>query len=116
MQKYFARNYCKEHYNLDIGRQIKTKRRIFVLDFLGGRCTNCGETDYMVMNIDHIKNDSAKDRKGGSGNVTIIVYNMIRKGINIKKIFQLLCANCNIKKRLIHDELQRLIRLGLPSF
>ena len=61
------------------------------------------------MNIDHINNDGYKDKKDGHGDVTMIVYKMIKSGMNVKKIFQLLCANCNIEKRLIHDEIQRLI-------
>ncbi len=66
------------------------------------RCPHCGITDIDVLCIDHIKDDGNKHRRqigGLSGNS---FYKWL-KGNNYPKGFQVLCFNCNMKKRMNGD-------------
>lgn len=62
-------------------------------------CAHCGETDLVVLCIDHINNDGAEQRRKmgwgrGAGNVLYywLVANKFPEG------YQVLCYNCNIRK------------------
>lgn len=67
----------------------------------GGKCVHCNEKDSIVLTIDHINNDGAKERK-------------INKGRNFYKILkdldwpkdglQLLCCNCNFRKEYLRKK------------
>ncbi len=69
----------------------RSNKRKEVIKLLGGKCISCGETDYVVLDIDHINNDGAIERKLTKGK------NAIHYDINNNK-YQLLCKNCNWRK------------------
>ena len=66
--------------------------RTRALEFLGGKCSRCGEKDWRVLQINHINNDGKMDRKqhGEAYFCKDIVENQ-------RKDVDLLCANCNIR-------------------
>lgn len=86
----------------------KSITRLYFIDLLGNKCVNCEEDDKDVLDFDHINNDGYLQRRGGGS-----VYYYLRKSVDD---FQLLCANCNRKKRVIHLELIRLEKLQIPPF
>ena len=70
------------------------RRRIALLQELGGACVCCGETQYDFLQFDHINNDGAQHRK--MLNRSCLATSDIRKyGL---ENFQVLCANCNSTK------------------
>lgn len=63
------------------------------------RCIACGETDIIVLTIDHINNDGAEHRKTqGTGTG---LYRWLRKN-GYPEGYQVLCANCNTRKEFEH--------------
>jgi hypothetical protein len=84
-------------YNKKSNRKLKRE----VIDFYGGKCACCGETEIVFLTIDHIDGDGAEHRRrmaaetgsnwGQAGSPT---YRWLRKN-NFPEGFQVLCANCN---------------------
>lgn len=66
------------------------------------RCAHCGVTDMDVLCIDHINNDGSKHRKtiGAEG---FSFYYWLKRN-DYPKGFQVLCANCNLKKLRVEQE------------
>jgi len=62
------------------------------------KCKNCGEKRYECLQIDHINNDGNKERKKISSGENFY-YWLIKQPIRKDK-YQVLCANCNVIKRL----------------
>ncbi len=75
-------------------------------------CFWCGETDIDCLSIDHINGNGTKHRKFLSeknGYTTFsgyIFYRWLRKE-GYPKGFQVLCMNCQFKKRMMNKELRR---------
>ncbi len=82
---------CTKNYH-----DIDTKKS--VIDYYGGKCSCCGETEFSFLCIDHVDNDGAQHRKtyprGGSSGYRRIIRNNFPVG------FQVLCCNCNWGKRV----------------
>jgi len=70
----------------------RQKRKEEIFQLLGNKCKHCGEKDERVLQIDHVFSDGAKERKLSR----IALYNNVEEK---PKRYQLLCANCNWKKR-----------------
>jgi hypothetical protein len=93
--KHYYKNPKIHHERVRISRG---KLRIETIKAYGGKCCHCGTADFEVLDIDHIENDGAKERKEN-----LFAYNLYRK---LKKEdypkarYQLLCKNCNWKKEL----------------
>ena len=84
-------------------REWRHKQRRDVLTLLGGICVRCGEGDWHCLQIDHIDGGGNKEIKkiGTAG-----IHRKIVGGD--RKKYQLLCANCNQKKRYEKGEGVRL--------
>ena len=70
------------------------RRTAQIHTLLGGKCKHCGEKDTRVLQIDHVYGDGAQERREGLSRMQL--YRNIEKET---KRYQLLCANCNWKKR-----------------
>lgn len=88
-------------------REWFVKLRYEILDELGGKCAECGYSDYRALQIDHINGDSAEDKKKTGSSY----YYNIRKQLHTGR-YQILCANCNTIKRREKQESPRLKRDG----
>lgn len=88
-----------------ITNRSRIKVRLDMIKEYGGECSCCGISDVDVLDLDHINNDGADDRKNG-----LYGYNLYR---HVKKIgfpkdrFQILCKNCNWKKELSRRRSER---------
>ena len=75
------------------------RKRIEILEFLGGRCAHCGFDHPKALQVDHIQGGGNKERKKiapTSGGLTAsVLWNLVMT--NPEK-YQLLCANCNFIK------------------
>jgi hypothetical protein len=78
--------------------QFRVKLQAFAI--LGNRCSRCGFEDHRALQIDHILDDGAVDRRGhnGCGSAVWKIYVRIVRG-GYEDVYQLLCANCNWIKR-----------------
>jgi hypothetical protein len=69
--------------------------RLEILRLLGNKCIRCGNTDFRVLQIDHINKNGTKERA---------IRKILREIKEGSKAYQLLCANCNWIKRFENDE------------
>ncbi len=68
-------------------------------------CAWCGIDDMEVLCIDHVNNNGAEHRK----QIRLLGYSLYQwlKKKDCPKGYQVLCHNCNHKKKLRHDEEKR---------
>ena len=86
-------------------RRGYVRRRLRVITKLGGKCRICGIKDPLCLQIDHIRGDGWYERR-------ILKFDMrktMRWVLNsplekVNRRYQLLCANCNFKKRYTNLE------------
>ena len=78
---------------------LRWKNKLKVYKHYGNCCCMCKESDPIVLQIDHIK-DNGKDHVDGKGRRVTgnQLYCQIIKANYPKDEYQLLCANCNAKK------------------
>lgn len=67
--------------------------RAELLAAYGGRCACCGEVESIFLDLDHIDNDGASDRKKHSNGQQLMVW---LKATGWPRYgYQILCCNCN---------------------
>jgi hypothetical protein len=72
------------------------EKRMQAFKLLGNKCVICGETDWTCLQIDHINGGGCQHHKRRQSYGIIVD---VIKDSNAKSKYQLLCANCNWKKR-----------------
>lgn len=79
------------------------KWRQKTIDLLGGKCVQCSFSDPRALQVDHIHGGGRQERLAmGSPNANKL-YQLVAADINHEK-YQLLCANCNVIKRIENGE------------
>lgn len=68
-----------------------------LLRLLGSSCAVCGESDPIVLQVDHIKPLLRAKREGSQGGFATIMMK-IRTGKEDRSNLQVLCANCHARK------------------
>jgi len=94
-RKWYHANPEKYH---GVTTKHRRKLRIDTILEYGGKCLRCGIDDLEVLDLDHIYNDGAVDRKKN-----LFAYNLYRhlkKQGYPKERHQVLCKNCNWKKEI----------------
>ena len=89
---------------LAAGRRYYRKRRWAAITGLGGVCEGCGETDFVVLTVDHIHGGGCHHRRALNGNGNraggAVFYNAIlREGLP-KDRYRVLCWNCQHKAKV----------------
>lgn len=74
-------------------KSILFKIKLQLIEGYGGKCSCCGEDNYLFLTIDHVFNDGYQDRKEKKYNQ----YNFYKQIINenFPTKYRLLCYNCN---------------------
>lgn len=101
-QRYYSKNPAKYR---EYAREGIKRLRLKVLEHLGGPiCCKCGFLDSRALQIDHINGGGNKETKniGGSAQLYRSILNLAPE--TAKKIYQILCANCNWIKRSENKE------------
>lgn len=93
----------KDHCN-KYSKEKRRKRRLLFLSLLGGKCVKCGERDWRCLQLDHVKGKGTQERKNLRLNIDQYEEYIIKKVKSGNKNYQLLCANCNWKKRYDNGE------------
>lgn len=87
-------------------RRRRYERRQEMLQRCGGKCVKCNEDDWRVLQIDHVNGGGFKERrarKPGSGMLTTARVEEIVTRVAQGEL-QVLCANCNWRKRFENNE------------
>ncbi len=84
-----SKNICQQ--------KLRQKLKEEIMSHYGGRCLHCGEKDLIVLTIDHINNDGAEHRRQLKNLRGMGIYYWLKKN-NFPREFQVLCANCNMRK------------------
>lgn len=95
--EYFQNNKSRfSHYATKYRDQLKLE----MIEAYGGKCLDCGETDPIVLVLDHINDDAniEKELYGLNARGGHKHYARLKKEGWPKDRFQLLCANCNLRK------------------
>lgn len=78
-------------------RQRYAKWRKIVVGHYGGRCSCCGEKEFLFLEIDHVNNDGKQHRKKIGTSAKAMVKWLMDN--DFPDNFQILCANCNQGKK-----------------
>lgn len=89
--KTYERKYPGKH-NLSI-KKCSVRQKKKVIERFGGKCNRCRETDWRVLQVNHINGGGRKDFQGKGSKM---VYKEILDGKREGE-FNLLCANCNVR-------------------
>jgi len=104
-QKENLKRYHKEHYNREESvRRCKERRikiRIELFHLLGGKCVRCEESDVRCLQIDHVNGGGCKEARKLGRDYYSVYLKKIKSG---SKDYQLLCANCQWRKRWENKE------------
>lgn len=101
----------------EVQRNHRHAVRIEILSLIGGgrvECNRCSFSDWRALQIDHINGGGARDERTKQGNWpmwrlrTWLIENL-EEG---RRLYQVLCANCNWIKRHENNELGRIMRGG----
>ena len=77
-------------------KEDNKKRRKKVIDYYGGKCKCCGESEIKFLAIDHINGSGRKHRFSVCAGSSERFYQWIDK--NYPDYLQVLCHNCNLAK------------------
>jgi hypothetical protein len=81
---------------------INTRNKLF--EILGGKlCIGCGETDERCLQFDHINGGGRKDVEKHKSSSEMYRYYIANPDI-AKETLQVMCANCNWKKKFDNNE------------
>lgn len=69
--------------------------RTEALNLLGGCCVRCGETDFRVLQINHIQGDGLHHHAARGYNSGTNLVRKIIKGLVDHTTLEILCANCH---------------------
>lgn len=100
-QREYLKQYRKKNpnYHSDWG----AAKRKELVDFLGGHCKHCSNSDIRVLQVDHVHGGGIQESKRYSHNRRQF-NNDILNGVLPKENYQILCANCNWIKRFTNKE------------
>ncbi len=90
---------CREEQTSEArARYARLKEEVF-LAYGGFVCACCGETERLMLTIDHVNNDGASHRKclSETSKDNSIVFRWMKKN-NFPPGFQVLCFSCNLGK------------------
>src|ERR1044072_9403484 len=81
--------------------QRDRRDRAELIALLGGSCKHCGFSNPLCLQVDHVNGGGNKIRKAGGHYGARAVLRAVREEPGG---YQLLCANCNIIKRMVNGE------------
>lgn len=89
--------------NRELNRGERERLKLDILNYYSNGtlcCANCGFSDTRALQVDHIENNGAEERRALFGNrlfAGTTFYRWVRRN-NYPEGYAILCANCNIIK------------------
>ncbi|MBA7709351.1 hypothetical protein ES703_118266 [subsurface metagenome] len=99
VKKWNHDRYMKGKHKVAIFRQELLNTRF------GGKCKQCGFTDWRALQIDHIHGNGYEDKRGRG--IEYIKRLLKMDDAELHSKYQLLCANCNWIKKYENNEVTR---------
>jgi ribosomal protein L32 len=87
-------------------RHRRKEVKLFIINYFGNKCKECGEMDIRCLSLDHINNDGSLDKKTKDGKRQVTptwyakLYKLLKDNQPLPRELQLLCFNCHAKKDL----------------
>jgi hypothetical protein len=81
--------------------EYREKIRLEMIEAYGGKCQKCGESDPIVLVLDHINDNAAQEKARNKHNGGYKMYFFLRRNGWPKDEHQLMCHNCNFRKEYI---------------
>jgi hypothetical protein len=92
--------YLQEYLPKRVAQRLREREKL--LDALGRKCTRCGyDADIRALQIDHVNGEGTQERKHFPNFQSYYAYILQRAGSGE---YQVLCANCNVIKRMEERE------------
>ena len=91
---------------------LKDPNRLEILLRLGGHCVICHETDPNVLHVDHIMGNGYLEKIYFKEMKMDMYYTYLKDFEFEKKYLQVMCINCNYKKRIKNKETKNRITLA----
>jgi hypothetical protein len=101
--------YCLDKKNGNREKKYQELKDEVYAAYGGYKCVGCGETEPACLQLDHINNDGHKYKEEHTSGVGTMLY--LKKN-DFPPIIQILCANCNWKKRVAFHEEQKKLKEG----
>ncbi len=92
-----------ESYGCEYKRRIKKEVFSYYSNGIPS-CKRCGETDIIVLTMDHVNNDGGEHRKSLNLKMGYESYAWLRKN-GFPDGFQVLCFNCNVSKEILRGRI-----------
>ena len=109
-QKYCSTKCKFKYYNKNRRKELKKQQRILAIKSLGNKCQLCETEDMFFLCLDHINDDGYKDKEKWTSDSVRNRW-IIKNPNKAKKIFQILCYNCNGLKQNNREEYDRRLNL-----
>lgn len=92
---YYATGFNKESWKVYSRNQYRDRKRE-IIERLGGKCAECGFSDFRALTIDHIHGKGNAERVAYGWKYLKVLYQLSPKELKAK--YQCLCSNCNTIK------------------
>ena len=79
-------------------RRLRFKKRQDLLGIVGGKCIKCNNSDWRVLQIDHVKGGGTKEIQ------ELTIHQRYKRIREYPELYQLLCGNCNAIKKIENGE------------
>ena len=79
-------------------KKYRDGQRQLILRFLGGKCVKCSNSDWRVLQVDHLNGGGNRHRREAG------CRQVWKDAMENPQNYQLLCANCNWIKRYEENE------------
>lgn len=99
-QSGFTKDSVGDVNNVGLSRHQRNalKTRLLAIQTLGGECVDCGETEAVLLQIDHEFGGGTEARRNGEHHRDL-ERKIVRGEVNLEE-YKLRCANCHARKTL----------------
>jgi hypothetical protein len=87
-------------------RRCRLNTKIAVINYYGGKCACCGETELSFLTLDHINGGGKQHRESLNMGCGTDFYQAMKR-LGFPEGLQVLCANCHLSKTVLGQCIHR---------